>query len=136
MKRLIIGNTDETINGKVLEYFGLEYCGQGNIANPDQHSATFIMHEIIRVVKETHPDFEYDLVHQFAAVIMRYVMHLQPDIALSVTRYENDLSFYHQVVDFLRDKYTKLYADSTMKNEDIYPIIVRIMLGRLEHLFF
>ena len=136
MKRLILCNADGIINAAVLECFGVAFGEEINIANPDQQAADLIMQELLRAVKERHSDFDDELERQFVAVVIRYIMHIQPEFALTATQYEKHLNFFHNIVDYLREKFTKQYAGSSMANEEIYRIIVREMLGRLEYLFF
>ena len=136
MKRLIIGSADRIINTAVLDYYGIECSDQRDIGNLDRGIAYAIGQELKHTVKLKYPDAKEKDVSQFVSTIICYLMHMEPEIAVELTKGEPFINECGRVVDATRTKLTQKYAGSCLPNEELYRIIATEMLEDLERKFF
>lgn len=140
MKRLIVSNINEQadaiINKAVLDFYGIDCSDQRDISKLDISTVYGNMQAMKYVVSRKYPDTEEKEVSQYVASIIRFVMHMEPEIALGLTKGEPFLDDCGRVVDKSRVKLTKKYAGSCLPNEELYKVIVRELLIDLEGKFF
>lgn len=136
MKRLISSSTAGIINAAVIHYYGLECSEQRDISNLDKSTAYGIKQAMVHVLQMRYPKAEEKQVNQFVSCIIRYIMHMEPEIAGKLTENEPLLCTWGRVVDGIRQTLIKAYVGSEMSNEKVIAAIVPKLLNELERTFF
>ena len=136
MKRLVDYN-DKIINNTVLQYYGVEYSSQRDLSDIDRHFAHAIMQALKHSVYGKYPNADKDVVKQYVGCLIRYVLHIDIDVALLLTQDLKYIGIYRYLVNLLRRSLIKDYAaDNRLSNEEIYAIVIKRLLRQLEELFF
>jgi len=136
MKRLISSSTAGIINASVINFYNIECSEQRDIGNLDKSTAYAIRQAMVHVLQMRYPKAEGQKVNQFVSCIIRYIMHMEPEIAGKLTENEPLLCTWGRVVDGVRQNLIKAYAGSEMSNEKVIAAIVPKLLNELERTFF
>ena len=136
MKRLISSSTAGIINAAVIHYYGLECSEQRDLANLDPNTAYAITQAMKFAVQKKYPKAEEKQVNQLVVCVIRYIMHMEPEIAGKLTEKEPLLCAWGRVVDAIRKKLIKADAGSELSNEKVIAAIVPKLLKELERTFF
>lgn len=136
MKRLIKSNAAGIINETVLQHYGIELSERRDIANIDERTAYAIKQAMVHVLQMRYPKAEAQKVNQFVSCIIRYIMHMEPEIVLKLTENEPLLCTWGRVVDGIRRSLIKTHAGSEMSNDKVIVTIVPELLKELERTYF
>ena len=136
MKRLISSSTAGIINAAVLQYYNIECNEQRDIGNLNKSTAYAIKQAMVHSIHNRYPKAEEKQVNQFVSCIIRYIMHMEPEIAGKLTENEPLLCTWGRVIDDIRQKLIKVYAGSEMSNDKVIAAIVPELLKELERTYF
>ena len=135
MKRLINNRASRIINATVLTYYGIEINTNIDLAALDKSTVLSLKEMVTYVVKNRHADAEEWIVELLANCVIRFVMHVEPNISREIAPNEPNLMIWGNVVVALREYATKKYAEY-MPDDALYPIIATEILMQLENLLF
>ena len=136
MKRLLSFNADAIINTEIINYYGIKYCGKCEIGKLDYKSSHAIKQALNHSVREKFPEADKVIASQYVSCIIKYVMHLEPEIAEILTQDEDSVAIYMGVVGALRRNFINEFSEIMIGSEEICIIVVNKLLERLERLFF
>ena len=136
MKRLISSSTAGIINASVIYFYNIECSEQRDVGVLDKDTAYAIKQAMVHVIQNRYPEAKEKQVNQFAACVIRYIMHMEPEIAEKLTENEPLLCTWGRVVDAIRQKLVKTYAQSELSNEKVIAAIVPKLLEEFESTYF
>jgi hypothetical protein len=134
MKRLFYDRASCLVNQTVLDYFEIKLNKQKDLANLDKIATHAIKQAILFVLKHRHPDAEKWIVELMANSILRYVMHLEPQIVREETKEDAQVLLWGSIVKALREFSIKKCAGSSLPNDVIISYVVKEIIIGLEKL--
>lgn len=134
MKRLMENRASRLVNRTVLNFYEINLNQRKDLAYLDKTTIHGIKQAMLVAVAHRYPDAADWIVDLLVSCILRYVMHLDPQIVQEETNENAQLLLWGSVVTAIREFSATKFADSSLPNEILVPHVVEEILIGLEKL--